>query len=97
MYILDDVIINKYKDTDVELSFFNTEPLSITYNLELLQKYMVTYPFLKIYDYSFSNFKICFKHNIQSTILEYLFNESENILLKNLNLNILFAVVVIDG
>jgi hypothetical protein len=58
MYILDDRIINKYKNTDVELSFFNTEPLSISYNLDLLKEYINKYPYLKIYDYSFSNLQI---------------------------------------
>ena len=48
MYIIDDRIINKFKNTEVELSFLNTEPLSIKYNLDLLKDYIYKYPFFKI-------------------------------------------------
>lgn len=87
MYIHDDRILNKYKNSDVELSFLNTEPLSISYNLDLLKEYIYKYPYLKIYDYSFSNLHIILQHNMYCEILEYKFYEKENILLKELNLN----------
>jgi hypothetical protein len=87
MNILDDVIINKYKNTNVELSFLNTEPLSISYNLDLLKNYINKYPYLKIYDYSYSNLQIISQNNMYGELLEYQFYEKENIILKELNLN----------
>ena len=86
MYINDDIILNKFKNTDVELSFFNTEPLSISYNLDLLKQYINKYPYLKIYDYSFSNLQIILHNNMYGELLEYKINEKENSLLKELNL-----------
>jgi hypothetical protein len=86
MYILDDKIINKYKNTDVELSFFNTEPLSISYNLDLLKGYINKYPYFKIYDYSFSNLQIILHHNMYGELLDYKSYKDENALLMNLNL-----------
>ena len=86
MYINDDRILNKFKNTDVELSFFNTEPLSISYNLNLLKQYINKYPFFKIYDYSFSNLQIILHNNMYGEVLEYNFYENENTLLMNLNL-----------
>jgi len=87
MYIYDDRIINKYKNTGVELSFLNTEPLSISYNVELLKQYINKYPYLKIYDYSPSNLQIIFNNNMYAELLEYQFYENENSLLKLLNEN----------
>jgi len=87
MHILDDRIINKYKNTDVELSFLNTEPLSISYNLDLIKEYINKYPYLKIYDYSSSNLQIILENNIYGELLEYKFYEKENSVLKELNLN----------
>jgi len=87
MYINDDRIINKYKNTGVELSFLNTEPLSISYNLDLLKNYINKYPYLKIYDYSPSNLQIIFNNNMYAHLLEYSFYEKENLLLKELLLN----------
>ena len=87
MYIKDDRIINKYKNTAVELSFFNTEPLSISYNLDLLKGYINKYPYLKIYDYSFSNLQIILNNNMYGELMEYNFYKDENTLLMNLNLN----------
>jgi GR25 family glycosyltransferase involved in LPS biosynthesis len=81
MYINDDRIINKYKNTGVELSFLNTEPLSISYNLDLLKNYINKYPYLKIYDYSPSNLQIIFNNNMYAHLLEYSFYENENLLL----------------
>jgi GR25 family glycosyltransferase involved in LPS biosynthesis len=87
MYINDDRILNKYKNTEIELSFLNTEPLSIAYNLDLLKQYIYKYPYLKIYDYSFSNLQIIGHNNMYGELLEYYFYEKENLLLKELNLN----------
>ena len=87
MYINDDRILNKYKNTNVELSFLNTEPLSISYNMDLLKQYINKYPYLKIYDYSFSNLQIILHNNMYGELLEYKINEKENSLLKELNLN----------
>ena len=87
MNIKDDRILNKYKNTDVELSFLNTEPLSISYNLDLLKQYIYKYPYLKIYDYSFSNLQIIGQNNMYGELLEYYFYKKENLLLKELNLN----------
>ena len=87
MYIKDDRIINKYKNTAVELSFFNTEPLSISYNLDLLKGYINKYPYLKIYDYSFSNLQIILNNNMYGELLEYQLCEKENVLLKKLLIN----------
>ena len=87
MYIKDDRIINKYKNTTVELSFFNTEPLSISYNLDLLKGYINKYPYLKIYDYSFSNLQIILNNNMYGELLEYKLCEKENLLLKELLIN----------
>ena len=86
MYINDDRILNKYKNTDVELSFLNTEPLSISYNLDLLKGYINKYPYLKIYDYSFSNLQIILHNNMYGEVLDYKFCENENTLLMKLNL-----------
>jgi hypothetical protein len=87
MNIDNDRIINKYKNSDVELSILNTEPLSIDYNLQLLKSFISKYPFLKIYDYSFSNLQIILQNSMCGELLEYQLNEKENILLKNLLLN----------
>jgi GR25 family glycosyltransferase involved in LPS biosynthesis/SAM-dependent methyltransferase len=87
MNITDDKIINKYKNTDIELSYLNTEPLSISYNLDLLKNYINKYPYLKIYDYSFSNLQIILQNNMYGELLEYQFYKKENILLKELYLN----------
>lgn len=87
MYILDTRILNKYKNSDVELSFFNTEPLSIEYNLELLKTYINTYPYLKIYDYSPSNVQIILNNNMYAEALEYIYDEDENKILTDLNNN----------
>jgi hypothetical protein len=87
MYINDDRILNKFKNTDVELSFFNTEPLSISYNLDLLKQYINKYPYLKIYDYSFSNLQIILQNNMYGEVLEYKTYKDENTLLMNLNLS----------
>jgi hypothetical protein len=84
MYINDDTILDKYKNSDVELSFLNTEPLSISYNLTLLKNYINKYPFLKIYDYSFSNLEIIFNNNMYGEILEYNLYEKEKKILNNL-------------
>ena len=78
-------ILNKFKNTDIELSFFNTEPLSISYNLDLLKGYINKYPFLKIYDYSFSNLQIILHNNMYCELIEYNFYKDENTLLMNLN------------
>ena len=86
MYINDDRILNKFKNTDIELSFFNTEPLSISYNLDLLKQYINKYPYLKIYDYSFSNLQIILHNNMYCELIEYNFYKDENTLLMNLNL-----------
>ena len=88
MYIIDDRIINKFKNTEVELSFLNTEPLSIKYNLDLLKDYIYKYPFFKIYDYSFSNLEIILNNKMYGEILEYKFYEKENKLLKDLLINV---------
>jgi hypothetical protein len=88
MCIQEERIINKYKNTDVELSVLNTEPLSISYNLELLKTYINKYPYLKIYDYSSSNLEIILKNSMTGELLEYKFHKNENLLLEELNLNI---------
>ena len=75
MYINDDRILNKYKKSEVELSFLNTEPLSIAYNLDLLKQYIYKYPYLKIYDYSLSNLQIIGQNNMYGELLEYYFYE----------------------
>ena len=85
MNIADERILNKYKNTNVELSFLNTEPLSISYNLDLLKSLIYKYPYVKIYDYSFSNLQIIKHHNLYGELLEYRFYEKENIILKELN------------
>ncbi len=87
MNILDDRICNKYKHSNIELSLLNTEPLSITYNLELLKKYINKYPYLKIYDYSYSNVQIILKNNMSAKVLEYTLDEKENRILMELNSN----------
>jgi hypothetical protein len=86
MNVVDERILNKYKNSNVELSFLNTEPLSISYNLDLLKCHINTYPYLKIYDYSFSNLQIILQNNMYGELLEYQFCEKENSLLKELNL-----------
>ena len=86
MYINDDIILNKFKNTDVELSLLNTEPLSISYNLDLLKQYINKHPYLKIYDYSFSNLQIILHNNMYGELMEYNFYKDENTLLMNLNL-----------
>jgi GR25 family glycosyltransferase involved in LPS biosynthesis len=87
MNIVDDRILNKFKNTDVELSFLNTEPLSISYNFDLLKCQINKYPYLKIYDYSFSNLQIILHNNLYGELLEYEINEKENMLLKDLLIN----------
>lgn len=87
MYINDDKIINKYKNSNVELSFLNTEPLSIEYNLHLLKSYINKYPFLKIYDYSYSNLQIILQNNMYAEVLEYKTYKKENKILSELLLN----------
>jgi len=87
MNIVDDRILNKFKNTDVELSFLNTEPLSISYNLDLLKCHINKYPYLKIYDYSFSNLQIILHNNLYGELLEYQIYEKENMLLKDLLIN----------
>ena len=85
MNIVDDRILNKYKNSNIELSFLNTEPLSISYNLDLLKSLIYKYPYVKIYDYSFSNLQIIKHHNLYGELLEYQFYEKENTILKELN------------
>ena len=87
MNIIDERIINKYKNSNVELSFLNTEPLSISYNLDLLKTYINKYPYLKIYDYSYSNLQIILNNNMNAELLEYTLDENENHVLKELYLN----------
>jgi hypothetical protein len=87
MYINDDRIINKFKNTDVEISFLNTEPLSISHNLDLLKSYINKYPFLKIYDYNFSNLQFILQNNMYAEVLEYNSYQKENNILKTLLLN----------
>lgn len=86
MYIVNERILNKYKNSNVELSFLNTEPLSISYNLELLKQYINKYPYLKIYDYNCSNLQIFLNNNLYAELMEYQFCEKENTILKELNL-----------
>jgi hypothetical protein len=86
MNIYDDEIIRKYKNSNVELGFLNTEPLTISHNLDLLKNIVNKYPFLKIYDYSYSNLQIISSHNISGYLLEYKSYSEETKLLKELNL-----------
>ena len=85
MNVSNEQIIEKYKNTHVELSILNTEPLTISHNLDLLKGYIYKYPYLKIYDYSFSNTQMLLNNRINAELLEYISSEKEIRRLKKLN------------
>jgi len=85
MNVSNERIIEKYKNTDVELSILNTEPLTISHNLDLLKGYIANHPYLKIYDYSFSNTEIILRNGMTSHVLKYIPSEKEIRRLKKLN------------
>lgn len=87
MYIVDTRLLDKFKNSQVELSFLNTEPLSIEYNLNLLKSIVNKYPYLKIYDYSSSNVQIILNNNMYAETIEYIYDKDENDILTDLNKN----------
>ena len=59
MYIQDVDIVQHYLSYEnIEISFLNTEPLTIPHNLEIVKKYRQQFPKLFIYDYSLENIKV---------------------------------------
>jgi len=87
MNIIDTRILDKFKNTRVELSFLNTEPLTIQHNLDLVKLIVNKYPYLKIYDYSSSNLQIIFNNNMYAEVIEYTYDKDENNILIELNNN----------
>jgi GR25 family glycosyltransferase involved in LPS biosynthesis len=72
-------------DKNIEIGILNIDSLHIPNFLNELLKNVYEYPNVKLYDYSLSNINVLKKLNIQSTFLEYKFNEVEVNYLKEIN------------
>jgi len=77
MFLEDFELYKSFVNTNTELSFLNTEPLSASNNLEIVKNIITAYPNLKIYEYSKANIEILIKIGIQAQLLEYICTERE--------------------
>ena len=69
MYIQNQEIIQHYNnDSSIEMSFLNTEPLSIRNNLNIVKEYRKLYPTWPIYDYSLENIEILVQNGISQNV-----------------------------
>ena len=84
MFLEDFELYNSFENTNTELSFLNTEPLSSSNNLEIVKKIVKQYPNLKIYDYSRANIEILTEIGVQAQLLEYICTKDEISYLSNL-------------
>jgi len=90
MYIQNQEIIQHYNnDSSIEISFLNTEPLSIRNNLNIVKEYRKLYPTWPIYDYSLENIEILVQNGISQNVyhLPYLCSPKEIDYLTRLNKN----------
>ena len=86
VYEFNDNMLNYCKNNNIEVSLFNTEPLTISHRLQQTLYNCNKINNVKIYDYSKSNIKILNENGfINTEHLPYIITKEENTFLKELN------------
>ena len=81
--IYDTELFNRFKN--VEIGILNIDSLYISCYLNNILNIVNLYPNIKIYDYSLANIEVLKQHNINYGYLEYMHDEAEVEILKEIN------------
>jgi beta-1,4-mannosyl-glycoprotein beta-1,4-N-acetylglucosaminyltransferase len=84
----EDLYNHFFKNPSVKISILNTEPMNLQHRFQNIEKYLIKYEGIKIYDYSLSNIHILNQSGFTNTHhLPYLIYKEEQDLLINLKQN----------
>lgn len=80
-----EIVYNEFLNRKTEISILNTEPMNLLPRYQCIEKYLIKYKDIKIYDYSLSNIHIFNSKGYTNTQhLPYLINNKEQDFLVNL-------------